>query len=343
MLVDADSVDITSDWDRDRSDPFVVRAVDDPAAAAARATRETIDDGAGTVIAPRGVRHDTALFLERAGFDVASTDAVTEARAVKTPAERAALRTLGRVTTGAFDRASDLLAGAHVEADGTLRVETIGLDDARRVDPVEPDDERTGTTGRLTATRLRHEVAVELARHGVDAGAVRIHGAVEGRIVAGRPVVFESRPRSPDGTRLRAARTVVVEGGGGWERRAHVALEAASRAGRERLAAALDGEDETARGIAREVDAELTAYGFDDATVAVHGVGLAAVEAPRDDDHVEAGGAVAIAARVTRDTDGTASVDRRADVVGGAETLLLDDEEGLDRLVPLPGSLSPRQ
>jgi Xaa-Pro aminopeptidase len=134
-----------------------------------------------------------------------------------------------------------------------------------------------------------------------------------------------------------------VEGEGGWERRAHVALEAAFRAGRERLAAALGGGDETAKGVAREVAAELTAYGFDDATVAVHGVGLAAVEAPRDDDPIETGGAVAIAARVTRDADGTASADRRTDAVGGAETLLLGAEEGIERLVSLPGSLSPRQ
>jgi Xaa-Pro aminopeptidase len=337
VLVDADSVAVGSDRP---GGACAVRAVDDPAAAAAQVTHETVGDDAGTVIAPRGVRHDTALFLERAGFDVASTGVVAEARTVKTPAERTALRALGRTTAEAFDRVSDLLAEARVDPDGTLRVDAADPDGAHHGDPGE-FGETPMPGGRLTVTRLRRAVAVELARGGVDAGTVGIHGTVEGTVVAGRPLVIESRPRSPDGSRLRAARTVVVEGEGGWERRAYVALEAACRAGRDRLATVLDGETETASGVAREVGAELTAYGFDGATVAVHGVGLSAVEAPRDDDQVEAGGAVAIVARVTRDTDGTASTDRGADAVGGAETLLLDAEEGLERLVSLPGSLSP--
>ena len=333
----------------DDPDGFSRRAVDDPAEAVSRVAGEVTTVTTGTILAPRSIRHDAALLLERAGFDVASTTAVAEARAVKTSAERDALRRLGRATAAGVDAAVDRLSGATVDTEaGTLRV------DADRAGGGTEDDEGDCTTeddeaepDHLTPARLRRTVAVELARRGVDAADTRVHG-VDGRLVPGRPVVVDCRPHGPDGSRLHAAWTAVVAGDGGWERRAHVALRAAHRAGRGRLAATLDSEEtagsveseETAGGIEGEVRAELTAYGFEESTVAVHGVGLSTREAPRGGDYIQEGQALVVAASVTREADETASATRRTDRVTRVETLLVG-EDGVDRLVSLPAALSP--
>ena len=305
---------------------LTLRRADDPAEAVVRLARELTPEPTGTALTPRAVRHDTALFLERAGFDVASTAAVADARATKTPAERDALRRLGSAVEGAVDRTVDRLAAD----DWPARVGTEG-------ESHDPDGDADAAP---TTARLRRALAVELARGVVDAADTRVRG-VDGRVVPGRPVVVDCRPRGPDGSRLRAAWTLVVDGDGGWERRAHVALEAAHRAGRGRLAAALDGETETAGGVASEVRAELTAYGFEEPTVAVSGVGLSTRESPRGGDRIDAGQAVVVAASVTRAADGTASPDRRTDRVTRVEPLLLDARGGVERLVSLPSSLSP--
>jgi Xaa-Pro aminopeptidase len=318
-------------WTDDR---LAVRTVDDPASALARVVGEQVETG--TVLAPRGVRHDAALFLERAGFEVASTTALAEARSVKTAAEREGLSRVGAAATAGVEAAIDLLAGAGVAADGTLRVGS-GDDDAgtRRETGDETDD-----ADPLTATRLRRRVAVALARAGVDAGETRVYSAdrSEGALVGDRPIVIDCRPRGPAGTRVRAAWTLVVDGDGGWERRAHVALRAAHDAARGRLAAALGGETETAGSVAAELRAELAAYGFEDPSVAVHGVGLAERERPRGGDAIEPGQAVVVAATVTRAADGTVGVERHADAVTRAETYLLGD--GVERLATLPEAVS---
>jgi Xaa-Pro aminopeptidase len=317
-----------------RDGRLAVRTVDDPASAVARVVGEVAETG--TVLAPRGVRHDAALFLERAGFEVASTTALAEARSVKTAAEREALSQVGAATTAGVEATVDLLASASVAADGRLRVDT-GDDDAgaRR-----ETGDGTGDADPLTATRLRRHMAVGLARAGVDAGETRVYGAgqSEGALVGDRPIVVDCRPRGPAETRVRAAWTLVVDGDGGWERRAHVALRAAHGAARGRLAAALDGETETAGSVATELRAELAAYGFEDPSVVVHGVGLAERERPRGDDTIEPGQAIVVAATVTRAADGTVGEERRADAVTRAETYLLDD--GVERLVSLPEAVS---
>ncbi|WP_318567451.1 M24 family metallopeptidase [Salinigranum marinum] len=322
---DADAADADPESSGGDGD-CTLRRVDDPAEAVVRLARELTPGPTGTALTPRAVRHDTALFLERAGFDVASTAADADARATKTPAERDALRRLGSAVEGAVDRTVDRLAADDWPA---------GVDTEAEIRDSDGDADAGPTT-----TRLSRAVAVELARGGVDPADTRVRG-VDGRVVPGRPVVVDCRPRGPDGSRLRAAWTLVVDGDGGWERRAHVALEAAHRAGRGRLTAALDDETETVGSIAGEVRAELTAYGFEEPTVTVHGVGLSVRESPRDGDRIESGQAVVVAASVTRAADGTASADRRTDRVTRAETLLLDERGGVERLVSLPSSLSP--
>lgn len=297
--------------------PGDVRSVDDPTGSVVDVLDELVGSpGDGTVLTPRAVRHDAALFLERAGYDLASTTALGDARAVKTPAERDAVRTLGTATTRGFDTAVERLAAADV-GDGVLH------------DADSP----------LTAGRLARAVSATLAGEGVESPGVRVRSGGEETLAAGRPVVVECCPVGPSGGRLRAAWTLVVDGDGGWDRRAQLALDAAHRAGRGRLAAALDGESVTAGDVASEVRAEVTAYGFERPSVSVGGVGQAVCERPRGGDELRPGQVVVVAASVARDGDETASEGRRTDVVRHVETLCLDD--GVERVVSLPGSLSP--
>lgn len=322
-----------------------VRTVDDPAGSVASVVDELTGEGATSaetpspsrtpvVLTPRAVRHDVALFLERAGYDLASTEVVTGARVVKTPAERAVLRELGEATTAGFDTAAGRLATAR-DDDGVLRFDAD--DDAARP----AASEREGADeGVLTDEWLSRSVAATLARRGVKAPGVHVEGGdPDGGVRAGRPVAVDCRPVAVDGSRLRATWTFVVDGDGGWERRAQLALDAAHRAGRDQLEAALDGEAVTVGAVAAEVRAELAAYGFEESSVAVHGVGLAVHERPQGNDAVERGQALVVAASVTRAADATTSERRRSDAITHVETVLLDD--GVERLVTLPTSLSP--
>ncbi len=299
-----------------------VRPVDDPAGSVAGVVDELGGD-ARRVLTPRAVRHDAALFLERAGYDLTSTTALDDARVVKTPAERDAVRALGAAAGSGFDTAVERLAAVDVGSGKLHEAE-------------EP----------LTAERLARSVAATLARSGVETPGVRVRGVDSGALPAGRPVVVECRPVGPSGQRIRAAWTFVVDGDGGWERRAQLALDAAHRAGRGRLSAALGDEPVTVGEVAGEVRAEVTAYGFEEPSVAVYGVGLASSERPRGGEKIESGQVVVVAASVTREGDETVSDGRRADVVRHVETLCLDDTDGgggvgVERVVPLPNSLSP--
>jgi Xaa-Pro aminopeptidase len=299
--------------------PVDVRSADDPAGAVVDVVDELVGTpGDGTVLTPRTVRHDAALFLERAGYDLTSTTALDDARAVKTPAERDAVRTLGTAATRGFDTAVEHLATADV-GDGVLQVH----------DADSP----------LTVGRLARAVSATLAGEGVETPGVRVRSAGADALAAGRPVVVECCPVGPSGERLRAAWTLVVDGDGGWERRAQLALAAAHRAGRGRLAAALDGETVTGGDVASEVRAEVTAYGFEQPSVSVGGVGQAVRERPRGGEELRPGQVVVVAVSVARDGDETVSDGRRTDVVRHVETLCLDD--GVERVVTLPGSLSP--
>ncbi|AUV80555.1 hypothetical protein C2R22_01835 [Salinigranum rubrum] len=239
---------------------------------------------------------------------------------MKTPAERDAVRALGTATGSGFDTAAERLAGGDVR-EGRLH-------DAE---------------GPLTADRLARSVAAALAGSGVETPDVRVRGVGTDALSAGRPVVVDCQPVGPSGTRIRAAWTFVVDGDGGWERRAQLALDAAHRAGRDRLSAALDGDSVTAGEVAGEVRAEVTAYGFEEPSVTVDGVGLASRERPRGGEEVESGQVVVVAASVSRAGDETVSEGRRTDVVRHVETLCLDGDDGgsVERVVPLPKSLSP--
>jgi Xaa-Pro aminopeptidase len=222
------------------------------AAAVADLLGESVDDPDAdrTLLVPPSVPHDAAVYLERAGNDLRSTDAVTTARARKTPAELDRLRGVQRATTAGMARAETALAEGHV-----------GEDEAGR-----PAVRWEGAP--LTTERLRRAVNAVLAARGVrDAGntvigagpsAADLHFVGDEPIRPGETVLIDVSPRGPDGYYGDMTRTFVVDGDGGWERRAYVAVEAAREAA---LAEVEPGVP--AKTVHGEAAAELAAYGFD--------------------------------------------------------------------------------
>ena len=119
------------------ADEWLVRAADttdahpavDLAATLAERGRE------GTILTPPSVPHDAALYLENAGFEVASTDAIERARATKTAGERERIAAAEQAASAGIRQAASLLADATV-VDGRLAVadengDTIALTAAR--------------------------------------------------------------------------------------------------------------------------------------------------------------------------------------------------------------------
>ena len=238
-----------------------------PAGERAAAVLDDIVGGEGgdrTVLTPASTPHDAAVYLERAGFEPASTDAVAAARERKGQAELDRLRRVQRATVAGIARAEAVLAESEVveagaeSADGDDAATT---EDGRR-SPLRWDGEP------LTTERLRREVNAVLAARGVrDAGntvigagpaAADLHYVGDDAIRPGETVLLDVSPRGPDGYYGDATRTFVVDGDGGWERRAYVAVEAAREAA---LAEIEPGVP--AKTVHGEAAAELAAYGFD--------------------------------------------------------------------------------
>ena len=297
-----------------RGDPAGVRA------AAALADRGI---EAGTLLVPRSIPHDAALYLEQAGFDLESTPAVAGARRTKTPAELDRLRQVQRAAIRGIARAEEVLVAA--EADG---------------------DEVRWNGGPLSTERLRRQVNATLAAHGVrDAGntvvgcgptAADLHFTGLDAIRPDETVLVDVSPCGPDGYYGDVTRTFAVDSEGGWERRAYVAVEAAREAALDELAAGVPAST-----VHEEAAAELAAYGFavdDDRgfTHSVgHGVGLSLHEAPSlsDDDDLAAGDVVTIEPGVY-DPD-----------AGGVrlEDLAVVTDEGYELLGEYPFGLVPRE
>ena len=245
-------------------------------AAAAVADLLGESEGAPTLLVPPSVPHDAAVYLERAGNELSSTDAVTTARARKSDAELDRLRRVQRATAAGMARAETVLAASEV-----------GADEAGR-----PTVRWAGAP--LTTERLRREVNAALAARGVrDAGntaigagpsAADLHFVGDEPVRPGETVLLDVSPRGPDGYYGDMTRTFVVDGDGGWERRAYVAVEAAREAA---LAEIEPGVP--AKTVHGEAAAELAAYGFDPNAAegeagfthgTGHGVGVSLHESP---------------------------------------------------------------
>ncbi|ELZ58635.1 MULTISPECIES: M24 family metallopeptidase [Halorubrum] len=214
--------------------------------------------GNRTVLTPASIAHDAAVYLERAGNDLSSTDAVETVRARKTPAEVDRIRRVQRATLDGIARAEAVLAESEV-VDGGADADPAGGD---RRPPLRWQGEP------LTTERLRREVNRVLAAGGVrDAGntvigagpsAADLHYVGDDPIRPGETVLLDVSPRGPAGYYGDATRTFVVDGDGGWERRAYVAVEAAREAALDEVEPGVP-----AKTVHGEAAAELTAYGFD--------------------------------------------------------------------------------
>ena len=226
------------------------------------------DTGDQTVLTPASIPHDAAVYLKRAGNEPASTDAVAAARARKAPTEVDRIRRVQRATIAGIARAEGVLADSEIieaaaDGGGTTGegTEGDGAENDRR-----PPLRWAGEP--LTTERLRREVNRILAARGVrDAGntvigagpsAADLHYVGDDPIRPGEAVLLDVSPRGPDGYYGDATRTFVVDGDGGWERRAYVAVEAAREAA---LAEVEPGVP--AKTVHGEAAAELAAYGFD--------------------------------------------------------------------------------
>ncbi|WP_101295366.1 M24 family metallopeptidase [Halegenticoccus soli] len=319
-----------------RADPAFggeVRAHDLDASAGERASRILSDllDGTdgNTVLVPRHVPHDAAVYLRRTGHEVASTRAVARARAVKTGDELDRLRRAQRAATRAMARAEAILAESTPEGDALVwNDDPLSAERLRR-----RANETLAGRGASDAGNTAVEVGGGggFPGEGRDAGEERSADAAE--LSPGETVTVRLAPRGPHGYHGFLRRTFVVEGDGGWERRAHVAAEAALNAG---LAHAKPGE--SARTVREEVLAEVAAYGFDpDASVvgdAGHGVGLDRREAPRltGESALEAGNVLAVTAGVDDPDEGRVLLSDLAAVT----------DEGCELLGEYPRSIVPR-
>ncbi|WP_232700423.1 M24 family metallopeptidase [Halobacterium wangiae] len=220
-----------------------------------------------SVLAPRTLPHDAALYLEGDGVDVASTTAHRRARARKTDAELTAIRDAQAAAETGMAAVAALLAGA----DG---------------DPLVDEE------GEVTAERVRRTANAAMARDGAAPETV-VGG--DGALSATEPVPVRVTPRS-GGYHGLLARTFVADSDGGWERRATLACEYAVDAGID----IVEPGETTVAAAESEVLAELGSYGFppEAGSASVHGVGLDAHEAPTGDATLEAGAVLGVAAEL---------------------------------------------
>jgi Xaa-Pro aminopeptidase len=284
----------------------------------ARTVGET--GGEQRLLVPREIPHDTAVFLQQAGYDLQSTTAIRAVRTSKTESEQVCLRAVQTAAATGLARAEAVLAAT------------------------ESVDEGLVFDGRsLSVERLCRLINTELAAYGVDPAA---NTAVEsdttgpaGQLQAGEPIQLTVTPRGPYGYHGHLTRTVVVDSEGGWERRAFVAAEAGLRAAQRHIEVGADVST-----IQREAVAEVGAYGFSigadpeetvqpAATATVHGVGLEAYEPPVQgtESKLQAGSVIAVDTGVVDPTEGRIRLG----------TLVVVTDEGADPLVEYPYSLTP--
>jgi len=285
---------------------------------------EGTDSTDGSVLVRASIPHDAAVYLERAGTELASTGAVAAARARKTPAERDRIRRVQRAAVAGVDRAAAVLAESGLPDGGSGGAG--GATDDRR----EPLRWHGAV---LTADRLRREVNTTLAARGVGGigdTEVRPGSSTAGRgrgdnpIRPGATVRVTASPRGRDGRRGDIARTFVVNGDGGWARRAHVAVSAA----REAAVGAVE-PGVSAATVRHEAAAELAAYGFgpdaaNGAGVArgvCRGVGLSRRESPSGGTKLEPGHVVAVGAGVRGPDGGVELRDLVVVTADGSEAL----------------------
>ncbi|WP_049921917.1 M24 family metallopeptidase [Halopiger djelfimassiliensis] len=241
-----------------RSAASVADSASHPAAELATALSDRGCDG--TVLAPPRIPHDAALYLENAGFDLASTDVVARARAAKTGRER------------------DRIANAQTAASAGLRRAAALLADAT----VRDEDDRLVTgdeSGPVTTDRLRTAIDEAIVSAGAfPAGNTAINPDSGVDVLrSGEPIVVAVAPRGPAGYHGGLVRTLVVDSDGGRERRTHVAVTQAFRSSR----AMLSADTASVTAVEADLEAEIRAFGEQGGIeTRVTGVGLESRERP---------------------------------------------------------------
>ena len=291
-----------------------IRVDDRPAGLVAAAVLESLAED-GPVLTPRTVPHDAALHLESEGYELVSTTAVRDARATKDDDEQDAIEAVQRAATRGVRTAAVILD------DATVEDETLVWGDAP-----------------LSTERLRRQMNATLAIEGVDtAGATTVTTGTRGGdeeavvLAPGEPIVVSVSPRGPAGYRGALARTFVVDADGGWERRAHVACDAARDVA---LVEANPGAD--AGFVGSELRAETAAFGFSmDGEVTRDvggGIGLSAREDPPLDGDAEltAGNVLRIRAAITHPDNGAVELTDVLVVGDDGPRYLTDAPTGLD-------------
>jgi len=284
-----------------------------------RAIRDKLVDAPvdGPVLASSAIPHDAALYVERAGYELRSTDAVAAARRRKADWERAELTDGQRAAHAGLQRARDQLTAA-------------GGDDPGENDTIP------------TAERVRRAIDAEIidfgaapaggtiVRHGDRAGEVAgaAGGKVVGRVPTDEPIVIRCSPRTPAGYHGSLTRTIVVDSDGGWDRRAHVAVTNARRAA---LAVLDAGAGASIDDVRTEAIAELTAYGFghdeaNDVHVGCYGVGLTRYERPTGERNgtLEEGDVVALEVGLTNYDRGSIELSDLVAIEENDSQLLVD-------------------
>ncbi|MFB6123597.1 MAG: M24 family metallopeptidase [Haloferacaceae archaeon] len=299
---------------RQSLDGVDVRALDGPAGLAARTVLDDALDPPCAVLTPRHLPHDAAVYLESGGYDLASTTAVGDARAVKSEAELAR----HRAAQSGAERAMAAVAEALSTAD-------------RAADELHADGDP------LTPERLRRVANVAIAEAGLadDGNTVirRRAGAASAPIRPTELLTVAVAPRDPAGYHGVLARTFVAESDGGWERRAAVAVDASRRVG---VDTADPGTD--ARFVREEATAELGSFGLSpvaavpELPVVARGVGLSLDESPDFDSEapLDPGNVFALAPAVSGERG----------VVGTADLAVVGDD-GAELVGSFPTSLSP--
>ena len=306
---------------------------DDPSSPAglrvARLLDQLVDDRESrTLLVPPQIPHEAVAYLQQAGYAVESTTAVADARLVKSERELDHLHRVQRATRRGVRRAAAILAESRVAQE----------------DPGDGDRPLVWQGAPLSTERLRRQVNATLAAEGVrDAGntvvgagetCADLHFTGQRPLSAGETILVDVSPRGPAGYYGDCTRTFVVDGDGGWERRAHVAVTAAREAALDELAAGVPASQ-----VQQEAAAEIAAYGFridSDETGFVHsvghGIGLSLHEGPsfRSDDPLPAGAVVTIEPGVYDPDRGGVRVEDVAVVREDGYELLGDLPTGLE-------------
>ncbi|WP_254808499.1 M24 family metallopeptidase [Natronosalvus amylolyticus] len=213
-------------------------------------------DGAGRnlrLLTPAHIPHDAALYLERAGFELASSDVLSRLRVRKTEPELAAIERVQEAVRAGLERAMSLL---EKESPTPGRLETaleVGVLEAGGR-PVSSAVVWTGANGGVT------------------------DGDPTAPLPTDRPLILTVEA-SNAGYYGRQTRTLVVDPDGGPERRGHIGLTHGFRS----VQSLLTAGEATVGTVEADLEAEIRAFGFDETAsieVQVSGVGLEGLERP---------------------------------------------------------------